>query len=261
MVTPARIAAASSLRGDLTVTATPPAVFDPAEWGTVLGDFDASNPASITAAAGRVSSFAPSSGTLAPMGDGGLPNKQPFTGTRTIGGKNALEGQGAHSLHGPSGTVPQPFTVAIVLAVDSLAGNASNYGQAFGDPASIYMSTVGGGNYGWMMYAGGTYPGPPLDLAPHANVCVFNGAASAWAIDGVAYAGGNPGPQYLPNEVSILGAPTSYFLDGIVGQLIYYAGAVADPVGLSAALAHEWAITARREAWPVTDPADVPARA
>jgi hypothetical protein len=221
-------------------TPSPPAMpftpFDAAAWGTVLGDFDASNPASITEVGGRVSAIAATTGTLPTPGQGNAAG-QPWTGTRQINGRNAFEFKGGQNLEvylsGIGANIPQPFTMAVVFAADETAGG--NYPQVFGDSCSFYHS-----NGFWRMYGGSEVGGPTVDLAPHCFVGIYDADVSEFWEDGTLRPVGRVGFGYQTYVTLGAGMSVAYPFTGIEGQVIYFAGRVADPGGLANALAARW---------------------
>jgi hypothetical protein len=93
-VTPAGHDGAAVLTSTATLTGTaehaPPASWSPPDLPGLLGWWDAADPASIVASAGRVSSWADKSGAGRHLAQA-TAGKQPLTGSVTIGGRNALK--------------------------------------------------------------------------------------------------------------------------------------------------------------------------
>jgi Concanavalin A-like lectin/glucanases superfamily len=235
MVVPLKVPTATSARADLTVTGA--VAWSAAAWGTVYGEYDASNAASITAAAGKVSSVAVTTGTFAAITQATGAN-QPSTGTVTSpSGRNALVFDGNDVLASGSFTAAGNGTLVLVVKSNNL--DAANH-QPLGYPGpNVYVNTD---HWGFYMGAAVDSTSPTEDANWHVIAAVFAGASSVLWYDGVTIASGNIGGSLSSSNNFYLGAQNTgnVGLVGAIGTLIIYNGIVANIPGMSAALKTRW---------------------
>jgi hypothetical protein len=209
-----------------------------AAYGTVNGQYDFSNTATITHSAGAVSQVTAESGTYAPItqGTAGL---KPTTGTRTKNGLNVLDFVGASSqrLLATITSEAQPFTFAVVCASDNLDSLTHTI---MGDDAELYIDTDRWTLVGTSLL----FAASPLEDANwHVLVGIFNGASSSLWLDGVQIASGTIGT--MAHASVCIGAYRGggYGFDGAIGEAVYFSGVVANPAGLSSAMGTKWGIS------------------
>lgn len=206
------------------------------DFGVVLGEYDASIPETITAVDGRVTQIAPVSGSWGVIPKQDSAAAQPWTGTRTIGGRNALEVKGLQRLSIVTPLISTPTTVAVVFQSD--LASISNYAQIYGDGRAVYAQSA----TRWALYAGTDIAGPTIDVAPHAFVSIYDSTLSEFWADGIMV-GGPANCGGTAQTSVILGSGSGYYFTGLVGHAIYYDGRITDPAGLSAALKTRWGTT------------------
>ena len=192
--------------------------------------YDASDAASITATAGKVSQWADKSGNGRHLAQATGAN-QPSTGVDTMGGRNALSfvrgGTGAAAgqwLARPSVTLPQPLTVFAAMKPGTnavAAGNTQILGNAATPEATIY-GAIGA----WSMFAGANLSGGGVNAVPHQAVAVFNSTTSQLFMDGSSLLGpGNVGTGGR-TELTIGSDAASSGWDGDIAEVAIISGIV-----------------------------------
>ena len=174
----------------------------------LAGWWDAADAATITASGGAVSQWNDKSGNARHVVQAGA--AKPVTGTRTIGGKNALDFS-ADEL-AVTMTINQPITQFVVAQSDVAApGNCQIV-----TPPTMYLTSSG-----WNMYAGANVSlGKAGDTLPHALSALFNGASSQMWIDGVLAGSGNPHTYGWSGPTGIGSAANPW--DGLIAEVIFY---------------------------------------
>jgi hypothetical protein len=214
---------------------TYPHPFTPSEWGTVLGDYDASDISKITLVSGKVSQLAPKSGSLGAAAQSNAAMR-PVSGGFQNGLNTIIYGPDTLLIYSLPVVQPPPVTVAVAYAVN----NPNITTTIFGDYPELYVQDVK-----YTMLSAYTIPtNVPVDTNWHIAVCIFNGTQSEFWLDGVLRASGDVGsdPVYSRLTWIVLGNYHSggYGHNGPIGQTTYYQGVVASPAGLSAALIDKW---------------------
>jgi hypothetical protein len=214
--------------------------FDASDWGTVLLEYDASDTATITASGGAVSAWAPKSGSLGLTAAQGTAANKPTTGTRTQNGLNVLDFDGGDFLSVDiDPDEAQQVTIACVCGPDG-TGNAHVIGNQVTPQTTLLIVSAT-----WRYFAGTTINSTiNVTAAPHILIGVFNGASSVMWVDGAAGATGNTGTAALKTVAIGASAAGTNALNGWIGHVIYYDGAVSSLANLSAALNDKWAVYA-----------------
>lgn len=177
--------------------------------------YDPSNAASITSSGGLVSQLADLSGFNRHAVQGTSAN-QPVTGTRTIGGLNALDY--VNDLLDVVTYVDQPLTVFMVAASDN-PDSATHMAMAQFNGATSWLG-VSADRYYWK----GIDTGVTENADPHLFSLHLNGASSAAYVDGTAVGTGDAAATPLYNW--FLGSDTVNHWDGPIGELLVYAPAL-----------------------------------
>lgn len=153
------------------------------------------------------------------------------TGGSGINSLGCLSFDGGDTLNGPSYTLAQPYTLAIVIKFGTTGAQ-----QAIFNNTTLWIS---GGFFG--LWAGATLAGPAADTALHTMVAVYNGGSSSFRIDGSATTGTGGGTGASGTwELSRAVAP---LLTGSkVGEVIVYPSALSagDLTALEGYLKAKW---------------------
>lgn len=154
--------------------------------------------------------------------------QKPLWGYSTINGKTAVYFATTNQhLYGPSMTMPQPFTVAVVATSTTTASQARIWGTG------IQNQNPSVGRSGNMAYGGSlqsiAIAGAFSTLnVPHSIICVFNGSSADNGVGSILSAdsanpgaGGNCGTVYLNSErPTVGGPPTGNFWSGAIAEVI-----------------------------------------
>jgi hypothetical protein len=171
-----------------TSTPTPP-TWSPLDLPNLRGWYDASDPASITVAGGKVSALADLSGNGFHLTQSN-PSNQPATGTRTHNGLNVLDYATAGFLTNNAMTLSSPDSVTMVLQMDAVSGN---WVDTAGSPRQTLL--INGGV--WAFFDGATFMGTtfvPAVGTPYVILNQWNAAGTFARVNGgaalpAAYAG------------------------------------------------------------------------
>jgi hypothetical protein len=139
----------------------PKTAWSPANLPDLKGYWDADIPATITAAAGKVSSWAPTAGTISPMTQA-TASTQPSTGVATMNGRNTISFDNVDDfLASAAFNVPSPWTALIVFRVTAndqwkylmtdfshnqiiyTVGGPQGYTKASGPGTGSWYATIG----------------------------------------------------------------------------------------------------------------------
>jgi len=229
----------------VSVTYTP-ALWTPAEITTALW-LDASDLSSITASCGRVSQLDDLSGNNrhATQSSASL---QPVTGTRTQGGRNALDfGNKAYRMDVPA-SAGNPWSFAYVGYNDGSAGTGWwFYGNGSGG-GNIWMVHNDAGQSGKAtVYAGDHVHSATTVASPAAIMVTGNtgtGTDGLVSLNGGTAGTGNTGTN-TPNGSPDLGGSSSYGTNGLICEVVFADGvwSTADRQMAEGYLAHKWNIT------------------
>lgn len=209
--------------------------FNPGDYGNTSENWDFSNPNTIA----ETSELLTVTGLVggATLINDASSNK-PINGTRTLNGKNVLDFQGAQFLKNTTLNVPQDNTVVVVGGWDTNSGTQKMFSGTNG--LSQSLSLISGLRFSW--FAGTSRLTSGADLNPHIYAVRWNEASSVLYRDGVGLSIQDPGSNPLTGLV--IGArytTTTHFLDGQIGQILVYSGAV-DIAGLTTALRGKWGL-------------------
>lgn len=200
--------------------------FQPVPLNTIAGytdEYDASNAASITSAAGAVSQWNSLSGSGHNLTQP-TSARRPVTGVDTINGLNVVKFTAASS-HWMSVATPdlaQPNTIYVVV---KLAATSSQR-QFFFSGGSTRHDLESLDSTHWGMYAGGTEvsssSGSP-DSSAHVVCGVFNGASSQMFVDGASVLTGSVGSNHCTGyTLGTFAAGGSFFLGGDIAHVVVY---------------------------------------
>lgn len=190
------------LGGAPAVTAwTPASLTGLATW------YDASNAASITSSAGRVSQWNDLSGNGKHLTQTTAGNK-PLTGSTTLNSLNTISFDSLVRFMSVALTQTQPLTVYAVLSPTAYGGSGSpRWVDAGAAGNRILVYSLGPGT--WNINAGSQVSTTASSsLVPQQQVVIFNGASSQFWLAGTQYGGSlNPGTAGIPTTFA-LGDPT-----------------------------------------------------
>jgi len=137
-----------------------PAAWSPAALPGLVGWWDADLPGSLTASAGKVSSWAPRAGTAPPMIQG-TASLQPVTGAATLNGKNVVTFDNVDDEIRSAVTLAAPWTVLVVFRATAVnnwkyifhgaggdstvytVGGTDGYVKAAGDSSRVWSANIG----------------------------------------------------------------------------------------------------------------------
>jgi hypothetical protein len=224
----------------------------PADLSDLFAWFDADNSGSIVQSGGRVSRWDDLSGNGRNVGqaDGAY---QPYTGARTIGGRNALDfrvvsGNAGSGLLLTGLTITSPVTVGVVMLNDAIRsdGSVAVSLRAAGGYAPAALSTPDPDHW-WIkgttniQGAGVT---PPATGSAFTAITVLNGASSLLRVNGVQQLSGNGGTTSGDRiGFSCFGTNSyQYGIDGAIGEVVIALGALsgADLTSLESYLKAKW---------------------
>lgn len=167
---------------------------------------------------------------------------QPKTGTRTLGGLNAIDFDGVdHFMDVTYGaTITQPNTIFAVAQSDVATGQQYIMGGVDATDRNILIMNA---TPVWDLYAGTDLPGGSADTSPHAFGGVFDGVSSELFVDGLSQATGDVGAGDSAGlTVGRRYATPFRYWNGIICELIVIDGTLstADRQNVEGYLAWKW---------------------
>lgn len=232
--------------------------FSPTDVRNLVGWWDASDAATITAVGGAVSQWNDKSGSNYHVTQSTAGNK-PTTGTRTINGLNTLDFDGGDVLHKTSGTYGEPpFAVYAVIEADTVAAGTRCIIHAgttgvndwallidANDPG-MYAATGGGG--GMADVPNQTSVGVPFLLCGRIPGISSGAGAGARMTSRASGVVGNPvTPFWLVYTNVDIGASNSDTLvfDGKIGEILWYGApiSISEDIAIRDYLADKWNVT------------------
>ena len=211
---------------------------------TTAAWYDASAIDTITESGGAVSQWDDLSGNDYHLTQG-VGARQPDTGTRTIGGLNAIEfddsaNQGLGISSG-SFSKSQPIDIFVVAEADNTGQNVFYDTNNAGLTLNFYTNT------NFTMAEGKFVNQGAADTDPHVHFHRYKGASSLWGMDGSSPATVDAGTNNLPGLV--VGNIRNYFtpgwtLNGAIAELVLVHSELseADRQKLEGYLAHKWGL-------------------
>lgn len=212
-----------SRRGGFRAAGGGGASWSPLSLPNLVAWWDASDPATITAAGGAVSQWNDKSGNGNHVAQG-TAGSEPTTGTRVINGRNALDFDGVDDgLNGSNGgLLTDVFTAIAVIVPDAVAA-----GTAIGtsDSVGVFPLTLAGGQAGvsrGVSFLGST--NPPT-VAPGVACVLTTRYSGTDILYDVRKDGGPWGSTgafgAIPRGVCIAnGGPGINFFDGLIGEIL-----------------------------------------
>lgn len=204
------------------------ASWTPASLPSLAAWFDASDTATITESAGRVSQWNDKSGNgrHVTQATGTL---QPYTG-RTANGLSVMDFRGAHHMSLTGVSVGSVFTIGVVYQFDSATPPAYTY---YGSLNNTRGDGVMGSSAGWPWQMSASsliqHTTTKVGGSHHSHIGVFNGASSSYRVDGVTVAGNTGAATSTGIHLGAWDAPSpaAYKLDGFIAEVIIYASALS----------------------------------
>lgn len=199
----------------------------PAGLANVVGWWDASDAATITHSAGRVSQWNDKSGNARHLtqATAGL---KPLTASRTQNGLNTIDFDAVTRSMTAAFTLAQPITFYYVVVIDAVPA----YGRLFdggtgGNRANLYRNGPGGN---WTISATSAVDTTKVvSTGARSHVALFNGAASKFYENGTQYGGSmNTGAGGVVSPLSIGDvAAGSVAVDGGYCEIVCQAAAAS----------------------------------
>jgi hypothetical protein len=204
---------------------------------------DAADASAVSLNGANVSQWSDKSGN-ARNATQGTANNQP---AYTLAGKNSrsvLTFDGSNdSLLTTSFSVSQPYTIAIVAKLSTTASNGNFTDGGTSGRAAVYYTIGNGGQ--WGIFADVALVGGTPDTNWHVFYGVFNGASSAFYVDGSLVASGNAGTSGF-NGLRISGYTGSIaLLNGAIAEMYCYSSnlSATNRSSVTRNLGQKWGIT------------------
>lgn len=189
----------------------------PTEIAGLVGWWDSSDAASITATGGLVDQWNDKSGTGRHLT--ATTTMRPTTGTRTQNSRNILDFNGTTNwMETTPITLPQPLTMFVVAASDNISGTRHLISVDGTNPAIYTFSSAS-----WAYYAGSGQTVGAADTLAHVHAAIFNAATSQYQRDrNVLSINLSPGTAgYSSQKFRVCGNAANYW-DGWVAEVILY---------------------------------------
>lgn len=223
------------------------AAWTPASLGSLVAWYDASDAATITSSAGRVSQWADKSGNArhVTQSDSSL---RPSTGIRALNGRNVIDfaiSPTPQGMWSATGLTIGSATVAVVAKFDAIRTDGSVI-VALRNGGGYAPAAKSSPNQWWvkgtssMTGAGVTAP----DLSSFCATTILNGSSSILRVNGIQQLSGNAGTT-TGDRIGISshnGTDSSYGIDGFVAEVVIVPNALtgADLINLETYLKSKW---------------------
>ena len=211
-------------------------VWTPAQLTTTFW-FDASDETTITESSGSVSQWDDKSGNGHHLTQG-TGSYQPTTGTRTIGGLNALDFDGANDTIGVlTGGIPVEHSMFVVSSMDAAGPSWSRLLSGDSGPSILYGAESATTEYICAYHDGTAWLGlsantPAIDISGDKILCATNTSTTATPyVDGVAQNTKNTTGFVATSGFQVCSnSATNQYFDGLVGEIIVIGFAVNDDI-------------------------------
>lgn len=142
-----------------------------------------------------------------------------------LGNRPALQFDGNDFLQGAFGAaITQPDTVFVVYKLGTIAGTQSIFDGD--DSTNRQDALVFGGN--WAILAPGLVSGSAADINANIGVAVFNGASSAYHVNGISKVSGNAGSGAIDGlTLGSSNSGASGFVTGHISEFLIYGGSLS----------------------------------